>query len=141
MDAKLRRVFLAFSVAVSALATASVASAQDDMISSDEYLNSCAVCHGVSGRGDGDLVRFLSVKPTDLTTLSKNNDGEFPFMQVFQVIDGRSLVSGHGTREMPIWGRRYQEEVGEKYGPYGGEIAIRARVLELVYYIQSIQAQ
>ena len=62
-------------------------------------------------------------------------------MQVFQVIDGRSLVSGHGTREMPIWGRRYQEEVGEKYGPYGGEIAIRARVLELVYYIQSIQTQ
>ena len=131
------------SVVFGAAATlvAGAAIADDNMVSNEEYMNSCAVCHGVSGRGDGDLVRFLSVKPTDLTTLSRNNDGEFPFQQVFQVIDGRSLVSGHGPRDMPVWGRRYQEEIGEKYGPYGGEIAIRARVLELVYYVQSIQVK
>ena len=58
---------------------------------------------------------------------------------VFQVIDGRALVSGHGARDMPVWGNRYQEDIGNTYGPYGGEQAVRARVLELVYYIQSIQ--
>jgi hypothetical protein len=30
-------------------------------------------------------------------------------------------------------------DVGEKYGPMGGEKAVRGRILELVYYIQMIQ--
>lgn len=116
------------------------AAAQGMMAASEtEFLNSCAVCHGTSGRGDGNLVNFLNVKPTDLTKLTANNDGKFPFLEVFQVIDGRTMVSGHGERDMPVWGRRYQEDIGESYGPYGGETAVRARILELVYYIQSIQ--
>ena len=48
-------------------------------------------------------------------------------------------MSGHGVRDMPIWGGRYQEEAGEMYGPYGGEVVVRGRILELVYYLQSIQ--
>jgi hypothetical protein len=40
---------------------------------------------------------------------------------------------------MPIWGARYKAEQGGKYGPYGGEMAVRARVLELVFYVQSLQ--
>jgi len=107
--------------------------------SANEYRNSCAVCHGEDGRGDGNLVNFLNVKPTDLTKLTDNNHGEYPFLKVFQVVDGRSMVSGHGTRDMPVWGKRYVEEMGETYGPYGGEAAVRARILDLVYYIQSIQ--
>jgi mono/diheme cytochrome c family protein len=123
-----------------AVAAGTAASAQGAMAAAeDEYMNSCAVCHGESGRGDGNLVNFLNVKPTDLTKLTANNHGTYPFLEVFQIIDGRSQVSGHGTRDMPIWGRRYQEDMGQAYGPYGGEIAVRARVLELVYYIQSIQ--
>jgi mono/diheme cytochrome c family protein len=122
------------------LGAAGAAAAQGMMAASEtEFLNSCAVCHGASGRGDGNLVNFLNVKPTDLTKLSANNDGKFPFLEVFQVVDGRTMVSGHGARDMPVWGRRYQEDIGESYGPYGGENAVRARILELVYYIQSIQ--
>lgn len=122
------------------MATAGAATAQGMMAASEtEFMNSCAVCHGASGRGDGNLVNFLNVKPTDLTKLSANNDGKFPFLEVFQVVDGRTMVSGHGERDMPVWGRRYQDDVGETFGPYGGETAVRARILELVYYIQSIQ--
>lgn len=136
----LKRVLVSGLGACGLLAGALSASAQGIMAAAeDEYLNSCAVCHGASGRGDGNLVNFLTVKPTDLTKLSANNDGKFPFLEVFQVIDGRTMVSGHGERDMPVWGRRYQEDIGQAYGPYGGEAAVRARVLELVYYIQTLQ--
>lgn len=133
------RTFL-ISTSIAALASATaVAQEKAANIGADEYAASCAVCHGEDGRGHGEFSRVLKVPPSDLTTLAKDNDGKFPFLDVFHIVDGRTLVDGHGTRDMPIWGRRYMEEVGEKFGPYGGEIAVRARVLELVHYIHSIQ--
>jgi hypothetical protein len=113
--------------------------AEEELIGSNEFRISCASCHGVGGRGNGNMAQFLTVKPSDLTALAKNNGGEYPFMRVFQMIDGRAVVSGHGDRAMPVWGSRYKKEDAERYGPYGGEEVVRARVLELVYYIQSIQ--
>ena len=83
--------------------------------------------------------RNLDRKPADLTKLEETNNYEFPYLMVFQIIDGRSVVPAHGTREMPVWGRRYMEDIGEKYGPYGGEAAVRARVTELVEYVRSLQ--
>lgn len=114
-------------------------SAEDKLIVNDEYRTSCQVCHGPGGKGDGPMAEVLKIKPSDLTALSKKNDGKFPFLKVFQVIDGRALVPAHGTRDMPVWGRSYTSNIGEKYGPYGGEAAIRARVLELVYFVQTLQ--
>ena len=137
------------SVLVSVVASALVASgtmvavpgaavAQYKVSVPDEYRASCQSCHGASGKGDGPVAASLKVKPSDLTSLSKRHDGKFPFLKVFQTVDGRAIVPAHGTREMPVWGQRYSQDIGEKYGPYGGETAIRARLLELVYYIQSI---
>ncbi|WP_372836422.1 cytochrome c [Pontibacterium sp.] len=121
-------------------------SAEEELIGSDEFRTSCISCHGVGGKGDGPMAKFLTVKPADLTQLAKNNGGdyptkpgEFPFYRVFKIIDGRTLVSAHGDRAMPIWGNRYKMEAGDKYGPMGGEQMIRARILELVYYLQMIQ--
>jgi len=49
-------------------------------------------------------------------------------------------VPGHGTREMPIWGARYAEEDYERYGTaFGAEDVVRGRILQLVYFIQSLQ--
>jgi len=128
------------------LGVSSVA-AEEELIGSDEFRISCVSCHGVGGKGDGPMAGFLTPKPADLTVLAKNNDGQYPamktgqypFFRVFQIIDGRTLVSGHGDRSMPVWGNRYKLEAGDKYGPMGSEKAIRGRVLELVYYIQQIQ--
>jgi mono/diheme cytochrome c family protein len=114
-------------------------SAQDRYAVAEEYRVSCQVCHGARGKGDGPMASALKSKPTDLTKLEANNDYKFPFLKVFQTIDGRAMIPAHGTRDMPVWGRRYIEDVGDKYGPYGGEAAVRARVLELVYYVQSLQ--
>lgn len=133
------------------LFAATTVAAEEETIGSDEYRISCLSCHGVGGRGDGPLAKFLTVKPTDLTTLARNNGGQypnlkagtFPFLRVYQVIDGRADVEVHGDRAMPVWGNRYlmDQPMAVQIGPYAGvyEKVVRGRILELVYYIQSIQ--
>lgn len=104
-----------------------------------EYLNSCAVCHGQDGRGDGPLAEELVRRPTDLTRLSERNGGSFPYYRVFSVIDGRYLVPGHGERDMPVWGRQFLDEDIKTFGPSGGEIVTTERIHELASYIESLQ--
>ncbi len=132
------------AVAAFMLVQTSSASAQDTQRdfqpSADEFRNSCASCHGVGGKGAGFLTKlFKGVNPGDLTQMAKNNEGEFPFDHVFQVIDGRAEVAAHGDRKMPVWGDRYSLDAGERYEPYDRKAVITGRILELVYYIQSIQ--
>ena len=115
------------------------AAAEEELIGASEYRISCLSCHGVGGKGNGPMAEFLKVTPSDLTVISKNNDGVFPLDQVYRMIDGRQGVTGHGDRDMPIWGARYQRQDAEMYGPFGGDEVVRLRILELVYYIQSIQ--
>ncbi|WP_299876280.1 cytochrome c [uncultured Cocleimonas sp.] len=130
----------ALALLLTTLSISSLASAEEELIGSNEYRVSCASCHGIGGKGDGQMAKFLTVKPSNLTMLAKNaGNSVYPFLKVFQVIDGRTEVSGHGDRAMPVWGDRYNKEAIKKYGSFGGETATRARVLELVYYLQSIQ--
>ena len=50
------------------------------------------------------------------------------------------LALEHGERGMPIWGARYAEEDYQRYGTaFGGEDVVRGRILQLVYYLQSLQ--
>ena len=104
-----------------------------------EYLNSCAACHGLHGRGDGPLADFLNQRPADLTLLSQKNGGEFPYYKVFAVIDGRHLVPGHGSSDMPIWGRQFIEEDAKTYGPIGGEAVTQERIHALTSYVAILQ--
>jgi mono/diheme cytochrome c family protein len=103
-----------------------------------KYMRYCAYCHGSEGKGDGDMSALLVVSPADLTQISKRNKGVFPFWQVYQMIDGRQEVRGHGDRTMPIWGFIFQAE--EDPGDYPQQIdAVRGRIWQLVYYLESIQ--
>lgn len=118
--------------------------AQDDLAPGRaEYQSSCLACHGEQGRGNGPMAELLTIKPADLTQISKANGGKFPFLKVFQTIDGRATVRGHGFGPMPLWGERYTVESGAKgvepYKSYTSEAYVRARLLELTYYIQSLQ--
>jgi hypothetical protein len=92
-------------------------------------------------RRDGPLAAFLTVRPADLTALSKRNNGRFPSERVPETIDGRMQVKGHGTREMPVWETRHEADIARQYGPYGSEAMVQARILELVRYLQSIQIE
>jgi mono/diheme cytochrome c family protein len=121
------------------IGVSAAASAQQAATGAEEFHNSCAVCHGEDGRGDGPLAKVLTVKPADLTQLAKRNDGVFPIEKVSETIDGRQQVGAHGTREMPVWGARYEAEVGRQYGPYGSESLVKTRIYVLVRYLQSIQ--
>jgi mono/diheme cytochrome c family protein len=145
--------FSMLAFATIAIGSAGLASAADKKASPDpgkrEYLNSCAACHGASGKlvpGEGAGVEFLKTTPTDLTTLSKKNGGVFPYERVIQVIDGRKMVSGHGSRDMPIWGDRYSREgvkAAEHYVdvPYDMEMYNRVRIHALIDYIHRLQAK
>lgn len=111
-----------------------------------EYMDKCAVCHGMSGKGDGGAIDILKTAPTDLTQLSKKNGGVFPVERVAAIIDGRQAVKGHGTQDMPIWGREYLKETvkaDEHFGPmpYNMEMYVRSRILALIDYLNRIQGK
>jgi mono/diheme cytochrome c family protein len=102
-----------------------------------EYETHCAVCHGSTGAGDGPYSKLLTKTIPDLTTLSKTNGGVFPFVRMYEIIDGRQAALAHGTKEMPIWGPRYTSEAGERlYDDYRAdpEVFVRARILALIEY-------
>lgn len=98
----------------------------------------CAVCHGREAKGDGPAMNLLTIKPADLTQMSKRNNGTFPFWKTYRVVDGREEIKGHGNRDMPIWGAEFRSEAA---GSTTAQTQVRGRILELVYYLQSIQAK
>jgi mono/diheme cytochrome c family protein len=102
-----------------------------------EFLQYCAACHGQDGKGKGPLVKQLGVKPADLTQISKKNGGEFPFWSTYRVIDGRGEVKEKGPRAMPVWGAEFLGETGSDSPD--AESRVQERILNLVYYLQSIQ--
>ena len=102
-----------------------------------EYQNYCAVCHGVNGRGQGIMSKYLTVRPSDLTEIAKRNGDVFPFWRVLRTIDGSEEVRGHGTRDMPVWGDRFRAQAGNNDS--GSRAQAAGRLLGLVFYLQHIQ--
>ena len=105
------------------------ANAQDDSLGKSLYMESCAVCHGSSGRGHGEFSQYLTVKPAELTVLSQNNGGEFPYLYVLRTVDGRAVVRGHGSGEMPIWGNLFSRDLARPEGQPDLELMIKARLV------------
>ncbi len=95
----------------------------------------CASCHGKTGVGNGPTADVLKVRPSDLTRLSKQNAGEFPFSEVYRSIDGRREVRGHGSSRMPIWGLTFQEWDKDA----NQEDEVRGKVLQLIEFIKTLQ--
>jgi hypothetical protein len=90
---------------------------------------------------EGAYSSLLSKTIPNLTTLSKNNGGVFPFARVYQTIDGREQVQAHGTREMPVWGREFTA-MGANISPYyDPEAFARAKILALTEYVYRLQTK
>lgn len=107
-----------------------------------DYQNNCASCHGVAGRGDGPLVRYLVTPPADLSLLTQRNGGVFPRDRLAAQIDGRTSteIGPHGSREMPIWGSTFIERFTQMGGHQRlAEGVARRRILDLVGHIERIQ--
>jgi len=116
-------------------------SAERTNIGRQEYRDNCFNCHGEMGDGNGPYGQLLNKRASDLTQLSKSNNGVFPFARVYEVIDGRQVVKGHGERDMPIWGNAYRIKAGEYYFDmdYNPEHYVRSRILALIEYLNRLQ--
>ena len=110
-----------------------------------EYLDSCAICHGPLGKGDGPLALYLKNSVPDLTGLTKANGGVFPVSKTYAIIDGTKVSGEHGTRNMPAWGRKYSLQAEGDLRRYSlgyedrRQTYVRARILALIDYLASIQ--
>lgn len=132
---------IAISAAAS-LVTPGVAFGQKGDLGKREYDANCAVCHGMTGKGDGPYAG-LGVRVPDLTTLQVRNAGVFPFARTYEIIDGTEMPKAHGTRDMPIWGRDYRILADSYYvdTPYDQAAFVRARILALTEYVYRLQAK
>jgi mono/diheme cytochrome c family protein len=131
---------------LSQIATAMPCFAESADMGKTEYVNSCAVCHGDTGKGDGPIAAYLKIPPTDLTKIQKNNMDVFPLGRVYEIIDGQTAIASHGSRDMPVWGDKFkkysteQAELGLRFGiPIDPEAFARDRILAVVRYISSLQ--
>ena len=127
--------FFAFGQTVSHQA----ALAKQERVGKSEFRESCAACHGLDGRGDGPVAKYLNAKIPDLTQLARSRGGKFPVQELYQIIDGRQTKGIHGDRAMPIWGDRYKVTATKEFGGYGAETAVRDRIVKLVEYLRTIQ--
>lgn len=129
---------------------AGVVQAEDIDIGKSEFQAACASCHGADGKGKGPVSGQLKVPPSDLTMLARSNNGVFPTNAVFETIHGSKTIPAHGTREMPIWGERFNpivslpHHVDSSYWKMAGveqrpEIVVRTRILAVVDYLSRIQ--
>ena len=94
----------------------------------------------------GATAKHLAKRPADLTRLSEANGGVFPFVRVFEVIDGRLDVALHGPREMPVWADRYKRDLlsrlpREDVSGEMADILARRRILQVIEYISTLQGK
>ncbi len=129
---------------------AAAAQAEDLDIGKSEFQSSCASCHGTDAKGKGPVSDQLKIPPPDLTMLAKNNNGVFPTNAVYETIDGLKTIPAHGTREMPIWGERFNpiinlpHYVDPSYWKMAGpeqspEVVVRKRILAVIDYLSRVQ--
>ncbi len=129
---------------------AGAAQAEDFDIGKSEFQSSCSSCHGTDGKGKGPVSDQLKILPSDLTMLAKNNNGVFPTTAVYETIYGSKTIAAHGTREMPIWGERFNPIVSLPHavdpfywsmaGPeQSPEVGMRTRILAVIDYLSRIQ--
>jgi mono/diheme cytochrome c family protein len=107
------------------------------------FVENCAVCHGATGAGDGPVGQLLRKQPRNLTHLAKDANGVFLFSEIYQAINGRRSIQGHGSSEMPVWGDHFLAKAlpNTVHPGIKAEEIVQGRILALVYYLQTIQSR
>jgi mono/diheme cytochrome c family protein len=105
------------------------------------YNRFCSVCHGKEAKGNGLYKENLKVTPKDLTKLASNNNGLFPWIMMYQIIDGNDITIAHGTNEMPIWGELFDISNWDKGYKEHSKAITRGRIFEVLVYLDFIQEE
>jgi hypothetical protein len=77
----------------------------------------------------------LGEAPIDLTTIARENGGEFSSPDVFAAIEGTKMPRAHGVSEMPVWG----EVIGPVSDDPFEDSPARDAITLLTEYILTIQ--
>ena len=127
-------------IGASALAASALpALAQDAEKGAQLYRAHCATCHGIEATGQGPMAGALVIKPADLSTLAARNGGEFPVERVIKRIDGRDPLVSHGS-PMPVYGHFFEGRDQALKLPSGQPIMTSEPIVDLLAYLQSLQA-
>jgi len=97
------------------------------------YQSYCAPCHGTDGKGNGPVAGELKTAPTDLTVLTRQNNGKFPDVHIAAVLRFGTNVPAHGSVGMPVWG-----QLLGTMDP-GHSQMTDLRISNLSHYLESIQ--
>jgi mono/diheme cytochrome c family protein len=103
--------------------------------SAEMYSAYCASCHGKDAKGGGPVAPALKVRPPDLTTLAKKNNGRFPGGHVYQIVKWGGSIAAHGSKEMPVWGPAFRSLSDQ------GEPEVELRIKNIVNYLDALQAK
>jgi mono/diheme cytochrome c family protein len=133
-----RRVQLVAGILLAGSVWGTVVGADELAAGRASYMRYCASCHGVDADGRGYVAPALAQPPTALKDLGAGNDTSLLVDRLVRSIDGRKVVTAHGTREMPVWGERF-EDIKPEGAPR--ERAVQARINAIVAYILSIQGK
>lgn len=99
----------------------------------DNFDRHCASCHGPDGRGGGPVAAALKSRPSDLTSLARQNGGGFPRERVVSFVTGTARgVDAHGSTDMPVWGPIFR-------GLDPSDVRVAQRIENVVAYVQSLQ--
>jgi hypothetical protein len=86
------------------------------------------------------VAKSFRIEVPDLTRIAHRHAGVFPAEQIRKIIDGRTTLPPHGSREMPVWGfELYLENQNAGYpDPQRRTDDLIARLTE---YLRSIQIE
>jgi len=101
------------------------------------FASYCSSCHGLDGKGNGPTAQVLKRQPADLTALSRNNRGRYPFEHVQAVLEFGAGSRARGTEPMPVWG----PILSGLDTTYPGQNMGMLRIVNLNRYVETLQAK
>ena len=104
----------------------------------EDFATFCSACHGLSGKGDGDMAAELDRKPADLTRISARNGGVFPGTKVMAKIWGYT-GGRNGETPMPQFGPLLQGELVPYDGGDGIQTPTPVRLVQIAEYLKALQ--
>lgn len=141
MTTPVRHTVFALVIAVILLVLASASARAQDFSGYSGvqlYQRFCSSCHGRGARGDGPVARSFRIEVPDLTLIARRHGGSFPVEQIHKIIDGRTTLPPHGSRDMPVWGFEFYVQ-NQNAGLVDPQHRTEELIARLTEYLRTLQ--